>query len=391
MRHFPGLFAWALLVLFLFGSCSSATEVLERQDLFSLELGKMENQLDLFQFENYKAEGKNRFDMQGGVFTLVNGRAGKILELSSYGDLLSLYYNSRLNPKSVTLGSDTGANRRNRSATIFEFQSPGEIAITRNGGILVEDISPDPQQVFDPELGAILNRVVLRFSPEKKLLDYLGQEGIGGSPFPYIESIHVNNFDDVIVVTRTMKAWFIFWFDANGNRKYLVEIPTDTVPVPEIGKWQPSVQRVIPDPDSPYLLVHIDYHPLASDQDRPIESSIYRINLLSRQWESYIPVPYSAMDEEGSVQSLHEFLGMGPGGTFFLLSRVKGERHDLVVLDRNGRLFQKRAIILPDSKAIESTLNLSAEGILSGFFVYEDRASLVWWRSDSLLSRAGKL
>ena len=65
----------------------------------------------------------------------------------------------------------------------------------------MEDVVPDARAEEDEENHAYLNRVVRRFDTSGVYLDYLGQEGIGGTPFPYIEAIHVNEADEIIVVS----------------------------------------------------------------------------------------------------------------------------------------------------------------------------------------------
>ena len=60
-------------------------EELNREELFSLQIGKMDNQIDLFQVGGVMAGAKNRIYMRDGLFYLANGNSAKIMELSSYG------------------------------------------------------------------------------------------------------------------------------------------------------------------------------------------------------------------------------------------------------------------------------------------------------------------
>ncbi len=73
-------------------------------ELFSLSMGKMEDQIDLFQFENAMVERTNSVTMRDGWFYVANASAGKIMVFSSYGDLIFLLYNPQTNPAPTILG-----------------------------------------------------------------------------------------------------------------------------------------------------------------------------------------------------------------------------------------------------------------------------------------------
>ena len=74
----------------------------------------MEDQIDLFQFENAMVEPTNSVTMRDGWFYIANASAGKIMVFTSYGDLIFLLYNPQTNPAPTTLGP--GYQRRSRPA-----------------------------------------------------------------------------------------------------------------------------------------------------------------------------------------------------------------------------------------------------------------------------------
>ena len=81
----------------------------------------------------------------------------------------------------------------------------------------MEDTIPESRAEYDEQQQAYLNRVVRRFDLSGSYLDYLGREGIGGTPFPYIEALHVNSRDDVIVVSRAEESWLVYWVQSRGK------------------------------------------------------------------------------------------------------------------------------------------------------------------------------
>ena len=120
--------------------------------------------------------------MQEGIIFIANSRGRKVMEFSSYGDLLSLYYNQSQNPIPVLLQSANDGNRvSSRAALSFPFLDVGEIAVSDSGILFVEDAIPENRAEYDEEQKAYLDRVVRRFDRSGIYLDYLGQEGVGGN------------------------------------------------------------------------------------------------------------------------------------------------------------------------------------------------------------------
>jgi len=378
----------------LLASCSSPSlDTLKRQDLFSIKLGRMENCIDLFQIDGVKSPSKNRIVMRGGIFYVANGNSDKIMVFSSYGDLIGLYYNPQENPKPVLTGEDAGPGRMtNKQAVAYLFQDIGEIAVNRGGMLLVDDLSPHAQKVYDDKLGAVLNHIVLRFDEKGRYLDYIGQEGPGGAPFPYIEGLYVTQNDEVVVVARTDKHSLVYWYDASGKRKYLVDISEDSLPVPNERRYLPSLKGIRPDPEFPLLSLQVDYYPLSDEQnqnqsDAPrIESRIYSLNPSNGGYESWFSLPYETSPlkdasrfEPKHVQSLHNFLGMGAGGKYYFTHRASDDTHVLTIIERGGRVAQKRLLEVDDSLLVDVAYYLSFDGVISGLYGFEDRALVAWW------------
>ena len=154
-----------VLLLLLLSTCgTNQVQTLEQQKLFSIPIGKMEDQLDVY-YDGISSFGdKIRVVMQDGIIFIANGRGRKVMEFSSYGDILSLYYNSEYNPQPVLLSdAQTDGEVSSRVALSFPFLEVGEIAVTPSGLLMVEDSIPKNRAEFDQERGAYLNRVVRRF------------------------------------------------------------------------------------------------------------------------------------------------------------------------------------------------------------------------------------
>ena len=79
-------YAWIhlaiLAALALAGCRRGAVEELPSEELFSLGIGKMDRQVDLFQVNGVMASSKNRVTMRDGLFYIANGNSAKIMEMT---------------------------------------------------------------------------------------------------------------------------------------------------------------------------------------------------------------------------------------------------------------------------------------------------------------------
>ncbi|HUX20694.1 MAG TPA: hypothetical protein VMW69_05595, partial [Spirochaetia bacterium] len=197
-------------ILLLAGCNSKKTVDLQMKTLFNLSLGKAEDQLDLLELPGVPATQKTRIFMRDGLFYIGNGNADKVMEFSSYGDILSLIYNPVTNPQPFLLQSNIQKDTiSTKEAHAYPLRHVGEIAVTQDKTLLIEDQVPVERQEFDKKLNAMLSSVVLRFRDDGTLIDYIGQEGVGGTPFPYIERIQSNSHGEIEVICRTDTEWLV--------------------------------------------------------------------------------------------------------------------------------------------------------------------------------------
>ncbi len=394
------LLLYCLLPLALISCSSRGNATLEQEQLFSIPIGKMEDQLDIYYDGISSFDDRIRVNMKDGIIFLANSRGRKVMEFSSYGDLLSLHYNPDFNPKPVLLNTPGGDDRvSSRVALPFPFLEVGEIAVSSEGNLLVEDAVPDARAENSPEMHAYLNRVVRRFDSNGNYMDYLGQEGIGGTPFPYIENIHVNSRDEIIIVSRGEDAWLVFWFTSGGTLKYQVTVPLSNLPAPDEQGIIPSLEKIIPDTEEDMLYVKIDTYREVRESISGTGTRIdyfasyfFWLNPATGEYEGSMEVPHVVRKQEipglGAGQDeevLHEFLGVARGGFFFLIGPFSAGQYQILVVDRNGVVIDRPRINLQDREIFYRDFHLNNDGILTAVLCREYEADLVWWRTDRVL------
>lgn len=388
----------------LLAGCNSGRPIdLPMKSLFTLSIGNAEDQLDLLEIPGIPSNHKVSFFMRDGLFYIGNGEANKVMEFSSYGDILSLLYNPEDNPRPVLLTTRVGTgNLATREAHSYPFRRVGAVAVTRDKTILVEDRVPQERQEFDSKLGAVLDGVVLRFDEAGRLIDYLGQNGVGGTPFPYIESLQTDVHGDIIVVSRVPTEWIVYWFSPAGTLLYRDAFPVAKLPLPEVhAGYQGSLDGIFVDPNRRLLYLKIDYY-------RPetggagvrgtvnfAKSSVYWYDVESRSFVGHVDLPKHILElstggSSGTqrIEVLYQLLGVASGGNIFLLSPLSQGYYELLILGKDGRIVRRSRIALDDKGLVLRQFYLAPDGILTALLVHDFSAQVVWWRSDRLLSGA---
>ncbi len=393
----------SLGTLFMASSCNArvATQV-EREKLFSLSYGRFEDEIDLFRLDTSTTGPDTQIFMRDGMFYISNSGSKKILQLTSFGDLLSVYYNPEDNPvPSYAVGReerDGLAGEATRKATAYPFVHPVFLTVDAAKRLSVVDQIPPERYEYDNDEQVLLRDVVLRFGSDSRFMDYLGQEGPGGTPFPPVSGIFSNSRGETIVTARTQSGVRVFWFDADGNLLYRIPIQYRSLPSPFGGSEivYSSLEKVVPDPESLKLYLKIDYYAEEIDKDTGAaagiaynRSCLYPFDIQTGSYDDKIDLPsFEGVDKDGqgtiTFRKPYEFLGITSSGWAFLLSPDKAG-YALEILDVRSRRIHKRILSVSQDELAYNALMLSPDGIISALLATPWNASIVWWRTDSLI------
>jgi hypothetical protein len=394
--------AFFSLFALLLGACSKGDVTpIAREDLFTLEIGRMEDQIALYNLEGDKGIRRTDFTMRDGLFYISDGNGEKIVRYNSYGDLLFMIYNDETNPQPLTLKTNVEDSAKvTRWAFLYPLREPGEIAVDSRKHIYAEDHLPHERYSVDVESRALLDSIILHFDADGRFIEYLGQEGIGGSPFPRITGVYISVRDELAVVCRLPTGWNIYWYDSAGTLLYLVHLKNSAVPVPpDWPEVSPSVDGIMAAPDSRRLFLKVDYYRDTFDEstntrtgNEADSSVLWVMNVEDGSYAGRMEVPffeYSFTENGRTVNSrtLYTMLGViKNGGVFFYFPVETG--YSILFLNTNAGSGgdPRRGFIQVDSGELQfNTFDLSAEGILSALLVNNWEARLVWWRTDKFL------
>jgi hypothetical protein len=360
----------------------------------------MEDQIALYNLEGDQGIRKTQFAMREGLFYISDGNGEKVVRYNSYGDLLFMIYNDQTNPLPLTLLPLKEGEIVTRWSLTYPLQEPGKITVDSRKHLYVEDLLPDEGRRFDPESKAVLNKVILHFDEYGRFVQYLGQEGIGGSPFPKIEGLYTSVQDELAVVCRLPTGWHIYWFDADGMSLYVIKLQNTALPIPRDRDIVfASLDAIAAAPDERKLYLKVDYYRDIYDEStntrsgsEPDSSMIWVMRVEDGFYEGTIEVPFfeSAMIESGRktpVKLFYALLGVIRKERVFLYVPVEAGYAILILAvgsTANGE--QHRGFIQVDPDELQfNAFDLAEDGILSGLLVDNWNIKLVWWRTDKLI------
>jgi hypothetical protein len=241
--------------------------------------------------------------------------------------------------------------------------------------------------------------VVLRFDRKGRPEGAIGQEGLGGEPFPYIHSLFVTARDALVVVCRVPDAWQAFWYSREGTLLYRTEIDGSHLPPPQAAGVIQSLVSVFPDQQEPvlHLLIHsyrqtVDASTRTQSSVEVVSSRVWRLDLRTQSYGSFIELPQSAPRREKVGLKTTEIpappgdlLGVSTAGNYYVLAFADSNLYRLQVLDAAGRVRAQRYLLIEDSELTYRDLRLAPTGIIYGLLADQTRVHVSWWRSDQLL------
>ena len=394
------LTAGLLLSGILFTSClgNETVQSISETELFSLPYGSFEEQLSISDLNDV---GDVRFGiaMQDGFFYLVNGESKKILELNSYGDLLTLFYNE----DSQTARLLENSNRPDKSIhheISYPFDYPGMVAVDSNKNVYTVCAIPWDRQEKSDDGTTLYSHTVLRFARDGSAVDYIGQQGPGGTPFPFIKNIYTTSKDELVVVASSSEGALVYWFASDGFLKYMIPVTTHDAPSASDKEDAAdnflTIQNIVPDPVAYRLYVQLDYYTTYIDEDSKVQSGInyvqtllYPLNIETGTYEEPVSVPPYEESVVSDYSKLtyripYDFLGVTKNGWKFFIVKVE-DGFNIEMIQSESQKILRRHFKAVHSNIVYDTMCLSQDGILTALYLEKEKARVVWYRTDNLI------
>lgn len=400
----------------LFISCSDkkTTKTLEREDLFSLQYGNFENEINLSRMEQSSYSAAN-LCLNNGIFFLSNTVSKKILKTSFYGDLLSIYYNPQTNPdpdfynegnsaaytqkaKGETESSDGKAASivGTRTAVTYPFNNCTFLQATNLEYLYVVDTVPTERIQFDNVENIALMQVILHFDEAGNFVDYIGQEGLGGTPFPNIVSLSTNAQNDIIAVCKTPTSTKVFWFTSDGFLISKINLNNDSLPFPyeASDNFFVNIDAVFPSYETKDLFIKMDYYVEKFDSITGSnigvnydKSSIYKVSLAKGEFEHVQDVEaYSTPETEKTeaMQKVYRLMNVCKNDWAFLMTQ-SDTAYIIELLNLKTGDTKTFNLELENFNLLYSTFSVTNDCMLAGLFATEDKATISVWHIENFI------
>lgn len=393
---------YSLLILIsaFFAACSrsESIESINENQLFTVPYGNFEEQLSV---KDLNGVGGIRYGifMRDGFFYIVNGDSKKIMELNSYGDLLTIYYNEESEISELLDNSKRNAQSvHNKIAYPFDYA--GMISVDSKKNIYaVCSVPRDRQEQSDDET-MLYSQTVLRIARDGSSVEYIGQQGPGGTPFPFIKNIYTTEKDELVVVGTSTQGAVVYWFATDGFLKYKIPISEKSLPKinsgDEAAEYFVTIDNVIPDPTSYLLYVKVDYYSTYIDEESKVQSGInylqtllYPLNIEKSTFEEPVSIPPYEESVLADYSRLtykipYDFLGVTKSGwKFFIIKNDDG--FTIQMLQSESQKILRRHFTAAHNNILFDFMSLSSNGILTAIYLEKESARVVWYRTDSLI------
>jgi len=394
-KLFPFMALAFLETLVLFGCGNNQASSVDREDLFSLVIGPMEDQIALYNLQGDRGIRRTGFTMRDGLFYIADGSGGKIVRYNSYGNLLFMIYNEETNPQPFSLKTNvTEDEQAIRWAYSYPLEEPGWIAVDSRKHIFVEDRLPAESHRSDPDTKALLDGVILHFDQDGRFINYLGREGLGGSPFPRIVGLSASARDELAVICRIPGGWNVYWYNSSLMLLFLVKISSDDIP--SLADWPKAlfvVDCIFASVDSRKLNIKADYSLDTFDQStnirtgsEPLSSVIWILDVEDGSYSGSVEIPlYELAENRGeNIKVFYSLLGVMRGGKALLYLPVE-TGYSLLFVDTLTREQRRGYIQFTNDELRYNDFYLSPEGILTAMLADNFNVKLVWWRTGKFM------
>lgn len=457
-----------LMALMLFASCRESGQgvPVAREKLFSLGYGSGEMRIEPLSASPDSLSKKLSLFMKDGLIYTGDGRGRRITCYTSFGDPLFMLYDPRggtsplflapagdmkfvrENSDSSTLntsvkdpagtispGEDASLVEENRQTDLMgrgryalpvSLHQPGPLAVDSRQTLSVADRVPSEKRLLDDVDGSILDRIVLRFNRNGESEPWLGQEGPGGTPFPVILDLAVNDADELFVISASVSAFHIHCFDEKGGLIRQLKLDRDALPYPLVAEGLDStLDRILPDVRRRELIMKFDFYKAlqegsaflsrSSQQASPEPESassvmtkgeqktdaaasgfsslfpgtyagswLARLSLVDGSIMEWIPVPAAETGKKPDRDSIvPALLGISSRGAVYMSVLPDGATR-IMVSPLSGGVVRRFDIRIQDVELRQSQFMISREGILCALLAQDYKADIVIWRLDRL-------
>lgn len=400
------------------------------QKLFTLDYGNFPEQINLFSMRDI-GDVRTGLAMKDGFFYIANGEAQKLLSFNSYGDLLQVYYNRDYYERE-NKGLPALTGKALWTPIDMPFSFTGTICVDNKKQLYAVATVPRDKEVYSKAENLLYHQVVVCILNSEKAggalskeITYLGVEGDGGNPFPYIKNIYATDSGGLVVVCVVNEGLTSYWYEKSesSKREFTLknkktfsqsDLPqTPSVEKSDLGSDEPktsssykTLSALIPDNSQEVLYLKVDYYtPHTSTEVSAIQSGIDYSQTLIYPYDIKKGVWGEPFDIPPFLQSVQSASGTSADSSKSVIYRLPYEALDIT--DNGNLLFifpasegfaleavsthephnvTKRNLRSRDDEVLYYAFDVSSNGVVSALLALRNEVQCIWWRTDSLFA-----
>lgn len=355
--------------------------------LFELELGKLEDQVNLVVGDDNVGSINLSLFVKNDFFYISDAQTAKLMVFNAFGEIMSLYYNAGKTPKPLRL-AESKQQSATRKAFAFPFNRTGAIAVNQQGETFISDLIAKPEPEDNQTNQHPFSYRILHFDRRGQLVK--SSNGLKNA-YPYIKSMRFTQKDELVIVARSSYDWIVFWHGKNGE--LLREITFKPTDIPQLDFVDDNmvfaeIKAVERDPSEMFLYLMIDYSRYQGVKnnftDQP-GSLVWRYSIEQARFVDYVNLS-SATTIPGSEKPLaYEFIGMAAKGRHFILSYFQNNLCFLTIIRKDGQVILQNELLLGEGPLISSDFYVSFKGTLNALLGRPYSLEIKRWRFDKYI------
>lgn len=381
-----------IVTLIFCASCYSRFKSISQDTLFSLDIGKMENEFYLNSLPQNSRVVRDNYINQNGLFYISNSHMNKVMVFSPFGDLITLFYDPIDNPSPVVLSSQHDNDMvSNLNGYSHDFTNIGLICSNKKNHLFIEDELNSSLSQLDAKTGVLYNRVIKWFDNNGNYLNYIGQEGIGGTPFSHVSGLYMSSKDRLSVVCREQNIWKIFIYDSEGFLLHSIRFEDEKMP------WNAkdfifSSEDVLVNYNCNKILVKVNFYErnyIGGDGHvnfinfSETEIWIYDIGEAKFTSHFFLPKKFIQIENYNSHLVLYDLIGQDKYNKLYFIAPHQDDRYDLIVVNFNGKTVDKIRLSIDKNNLYFNQFYVSEEGVVSAMLGYEEGVNFYQWKVES--------
>jgi hypothetical protein len=408
----------------LFGCSKTRVTELRKEKLFSLPIGKQEEQIGVMRERNGRFFGPSLLLFKNGFYYLVDSVNQKILKITTPGDIILIL------SKGEGQSDEEKNILRTKERVSYPFNQIGQVAVDGENNIWIEDKFLENEAAEDeidllnldsnPEdqSNEVYKSYILKFDRVGRFIFRLGKEGKETEPFYYIYKTAISKDGNLLVLTADdeWQSWTLYRFDQDGTLLSKKELMRESI----IGKDEAEnnalfVMDLLPVFNSDLLLFWIsmyetsfdtkefkqeeniwgeeieienpeDYQKEEATQKKYVRDLLYYKLLYYDLDSGKIEKTYTWENRLSNQQSsTTEFFGIDGDTEGFLWKYVNSTKSIITIFNQNGSIIARRSFIFEDD-GIWTNVHVDEDGSISALKIDKDSVHVYRWRSDKLLT-----